>query len=101
MEIAREEVFGPVLAVMAYEREEEAVALSNAPGYGLSGAVWSADVSRAQAFARTMKTGQVILNGAAQNLATPFGGWGLSGFGRENGRFGTEDLLNFRALHGA
>jgi aldehyde dehydrogenase (NAD+) len=101
MEIAREEVFGPVLAVMGYEQEDEAVMLANATGYGLSGAVWSADASRAQGVARRMKTGQVIVNGAAQNLATPFGGWGLSGFGRENGRFGIEDLLNYRALHGA
>lgn len=48
-----------------------------------------------------MKTGQVVINGAAQNLATPFGGWGLSGFGRENGRFGIEDHFNYRSLHGA
>ncbi|MBD9668472.1 aldehyde dehydrogenase family protein [Variovorax sp. VRV01] len=101
MEIAREEVFGPVLSVMAYDSEDEAVALANATRYGLSGAVWSADPVRAAAFARRMKTGQVVINGAAQNLATPFGGWGWSGFGRENGRFGIEDLLQYRSLHGA
>lgn len=101
MEIAQEEVFGPVLAVLSYEGEKEAAALANATRYGLSGAVWSRDAGRAAAFARRMKTGQVVINGAAQNLATPFGGWGFSGFGRENGRFGIEDLLNYRSLHGA
>lgn len=50
---------------------------------------------------RTCEAGQVVINGAAQNLATPFGGWGWSGFGRETGRFGIEDLLNYRSLHGA
>lgn len=101
MEIAQEEVFGPVLAIMTYETEEEAQVLANSTRYGLSGAVWSADPERAVTFARRLKTGQVVINGAAQNLATPFGGWGWSGFGRENGRFGIEDLLNYRALHGA
>lgn len=101
MEIAQEEVFGPALAILGYETQEEAQQLANATKYGLSGAVWSADTSRALDFARQLKTGQVVINGAAQNLATPFGGWGWSGFGRENGRFGIEDLLNYRALHGA
>jgi aldehyde dehydrogenase (NAD+) len=101
MEIAQEEVFGPVLALMPYHDEDQALEFANSTPYGLSGAVWAADAHRAQAFAQQMKTGQVILNGAPQNLATPFGGWGWSGFGRENGRFGIEDLLNYRALHGA
>jgi aldehyde dehydrogenase (NAD+) len=101
MELAQREVFGPVIALMTYDSEEEAVALANASEYGLSGAVWSADVRRATRFAREMRTGQVVINGAPQNLATPFGGWGYSGFGRENGRFGIEDLLAFRSLHGA
>lgn len=101
MEIAQEEVFGPVLAVLAHESEEEAVALANATRYGLSGAVWSTDPAKAKSVARRMKTGQVVINGAAQNLGTPFGGWGWSGFGRENGRFGIEDLLTYRSLHGA
>lgn len=101
MEIAQQEVFGPVLALMAYGSEDEAAALANSTRYGLSGAVWSRDAGRAMRFARRMKTGQVVINGAAQNLATPFGGWGLSGFGRENGRFGIEDHLNYRSLHGA
>lgn len=101
MDIVQEEAFGPVLAIQAYEGEAQATALANATKYGLSGAVWSHDLARATAFAKTMKTGQVVINGAPQNLATPFGGWGWSGFGRENGRFGIEDLLNYRSLHGA
>lgn len=101
MDIAQQEVFGPVVALMSYDSEAEAAELANATRYGLSGAVWSADAQRASRFARLMKTGQVVVNGAAQNLATPFGGWGASGFGRENGRFGIEDLLNYRSLHGA
>ncbi len=101
MEIAQEEVFGPVLSVLTYEDEAEAASLANATRYGLSGAVWSRDGARATAFARQMRTGQVVINGAPQNLATPFGGWGWSGFGRENGRFGIEDLLVYRSLHSA
>ncbi len=61
----------------------------------------SADAARATRFARRMKTGQVVVNGAPQNLATPFGGRGQSGYGRENGRFGIEELLVYRAVHGA
>jgi len=101
MDIAKQEVFGPVIALMTYESEAEAIALANATDYGLSGAVWSADKERATRFAQDMRTGQVVINGAAQNLATPFGGRGSSGFGRENGRFGIEDLLTYRSLHGA
>lgn len=101
MQLGQEEVFGPVIAIQEYNSEADATALANSTHYGLSGAVWAKDSDRATAFARTMKTGQVVINGAAQNLATPFGGWGWSGFGRENGRFGIEDLLNYRSLHGA
>ncbi len=101
MELAQEEVFGPVLAVMPYQDEAQALALANATTYGLSGAVWSRDIDRATRFARQLKTGQVVINGAAQNLATPFGGRGDSGFGRENGRFGIEECLTYRSLHGA
>jgi len=101
MEIAQEEAFGPVLAIMPYETEDEALAIANSTKYGLSGAVWSASRERATAFARRLRTGQVIINGAPQNLATPFGGRGESGIGRENGRYGVEECLTYRALHGA
>ncbi|TDF62676.1 aldehyde dehydrogenase family protein [Cupriavidus sp. L7L] len=101
MEIAQEEAFGPVLAIMPYDTEDEALAIANSTKYGLSGAVWSASKERATAFARRLKTGQVIINGAPQNLATPFGGRGESGIGRENGRYGVEECLTYRSLHGA
>ncbi|MGE4338695.1 MAG: aldehyde dehydrogenase family protein [Pigmentiphaga sp.] len=101
MEIAQQEVFGPVVSLLTYDTDDEAAELANATAYGLSGAVWSGDAQRATIFARRLATGQVVINGAAQNLATPFGGWGDSGFGHENGRFGIEDLLQYRALHGA
>jgi aldehyde dehydrogenase (NAD+) len=101
MDLAQQEVFGPVLAIMPYDDEEEALKLANSTRYGLSGAVWSQDLDHACRFARGMRTGQVVLNGAAQNLATPFGGFRHSGFGRENGRFGIEDCLSYRSLHGA
>lgn len=100
MEIAQCEVFGPVLSVIAYRDEEEAAQIANATPYGLSGAVWSTDLDRAARFARQMRTGQVVVNGAPQNLATPFGGWRLSGMGRENGRYGVEEFLQYRSLHG-
>ena len=100
MDIAQQEVFGPVIAVMPASDEADAVRLANSTAYGLSGAVWSADLARATRVARQMRTGQVVVNGAAQNLATPFGGWGQSGFGRENGRFGIEECLQYRSMHG-
>ncbi len=100
MEIAQAEVFGPVLSILAAADEADAVRLANATPYGLSGAIWSGDAARAARVARQLRTGQVVLNGAAQNLATPFGGWGQSGLGRENGRFGIEEFLQYRALHG-
>ncbi|AHG63844.1 aldehyde dehydrogenase family protein [Advenella mimigardefordensis] len=101
MEIAQEEIFGPVLAIMPYDTEDQAIDIANSTRYGLSGAVWSRDAEHALAVARRMKTGQVVINGATQNLATPFGGCGWSGFGRENGRFGIEEMLNYRSLHSA
>lgn len=101
MEVSREEVFGPVLVVQGYRDVDEAVELANATRYGLSGAVWSGDRARGLEIARRMRTGQVSLNGAPQNYATPFGGCGWSGIGRENGRFGIEEFLQFKAVHGA
>lgn len=100
MEIAQVEVFGPVLSIMVADDETDAMRQANASPYGLSGAVWSRDVERAARVARRMRTGQVVLNGAEQNLATPFGGWGQSGLGRENGRFGIEEFLQYRVLQG-
>jgi aldehyde dehydrogenase (NAD+) len=93
MPVAREEIFGPVLVVMTYDTEDEAAALANGTDYGLSGAVWSADTDRALAFARRMRTGQVVINGGPYNPAAPFGGVKRSGIGRELGRYGVAGYL--------
>nr|WP_294865193.1 aldehyde dehydrogenase family protein [uncultured Pseudogulbenkiania sp.] len=100
MTIAREEIFGPVLAVMPYDTEDEAIEIANGIPLGLSGGVWSSDKQRAIAVARHMRTGQVVLNGAPANFAAPFGGVRQSGIGREYGRFGIEEFLQYKAIQG-
>jgi aldehyde dehydrogenase (NAD+) len=98
MTIAREEIFGPVLSIIGYESEADAVSIANGTQYGLSGAVWSADAGRAQRFAQRMESGQVSINGGGFNPAAPFGGVKRSGIGRENGRYGFEEFLVTRSL---
>lgn len=98
MEIVREEVFGPVLCILAHEGDEDAVRLANDSEYGLSGGVWSASEERAMAVARRMRTGQVVLNGAMLDLEAPFGGVKQSGLGREYGRHGIEEFFNLKAI---
>ncbi|APU13659.1 MULTISPECIES: aldehyde dehydrogenase family protein [Actinoalloteichus] len=98
MTIAREEIFGPVLAIMPYRDEDEAVEIANSTDYGLSGAVFSADQDRALAVAGRMRTGQVDVNGAAFNPMAPFGGYRRSGVGRELGRFGLEEFLEVKSI---
>jgi aldehyde dehydrogenase (NAD+) len=93
MEVAREEIFGPVLVVLTYHSGKEALRLANATDYGLSGAVWSADQDRAMAFGRRMRAGQVVINGGSYNPLAPFGGVKRSGIGRELGRYGVEEYL--------
>jgi acyl-CoA reductase-like NAD-dependent aldehyde dehydrogenase len=93
MRIAQEEIFGPVLSIMPYDSDEEALEIANGTDYGLSGGVQSADQDRAVAFARRMRTGQVDVNGGPYNLQAPFGGVKQSGIGRENGRYGIEEYL--------
>jgi betaine-aldehyde dehydrogenase len=91
--IAQEEVFGPVVCLIAHDGEDDALAIANGTPYGLGGAVWSADTERAVGFARRMRTGQVDVNAAEYNYDAPFGGFGRSGYGRELGRFGIEEFL--------
>ena len=96
--IAQEEIFGPVLSIIVYKDEEEAVAIANNSMYGLSGGVWSKDESRAVRVARRIRTGQVDINGGPFNLLAPFGGFKQSGHGREYGRVGLEEFLEYKSL---
>ena len=98
MTIAQEEIFGPVLVVMPYDDEADALRIANSTQYGLSGGVWSGDAERAKAFARRMRTGQVDVNGGRFNPLAPFGGYRQSGNGRELGRYGLEEFLEVKSL---
>jgi acyl-CoA reductase-like NAD-dependent aldehyde dehydrogenase len=98
MTIAQEEIFGPVLSIIAYDTEEEAVAIANDTIYGLAGGVWSGDPERAKKVALQMRTGQVEVNGGSFNLNAPFGGYKQSGLGREAGTFGLEEFLEVKSL---
>ncbi len=98
MTIAREEIFGPVLAIMPYDDEDHAIRIANDSMYGLAGGVWSSDPERARRVALRIRTGQVEINGAAFNPLAPFGGYKQSGHGRELGRFGLEEFLEVKAI---
>jgi acyl-CoA reductase-like NAD-dependent aldehyde dehydrogenase len=98
MLIAQEEIFGPVLCIMPYRDEDEAVAIANDTIYGLHGGVWSADPARALRVARRLQTGRVDINGAAFNYEAPFGGYKQSGTGRELGTYGLEEFLELKAI---
>jgi betaine-aldehyde dehydrogenase len=98
MTIAQEEIFGPVLSILPYDSEEEAIAIANDSVYGLSGGVWSSDAAHAERVARRIRTGQVDINGGAFNPVAPFGGYKQSGVGRERGEFGFEEFLEFKSL---
>jgi aldehyde dehydrogenase (NAD+) len=97
--IAQEEVFGPVLCIIAYDSEEQAIAIANDSTYGLSGGVMSRDTDRAIAVARRIKTGQVGINNGAFNPEAPFGGVKKSGYGRELGAEGLHEYLSIKAIH--
>jgi aldehyde dehydrogenase (NAD+) len=96
--IAREEIFGPVLALIRYQDEDDAVRIANDTEYGLAGAVWSVDVDHAMQVARRLRTGQVDINGARFNPNAPFGGYKQSGNGRELGRHGLEEFLLVKSV---
>lgn len=98
MTVAQEEIFGPVLSILAYRDEEHAVEIANGTEYGLSGAVWAADEERAVAFARRLDAGQLHINGGQFNPIAPFGGYKASGVGRELGRYGLEEFLQTKSL---
>jgi betaine-aldehyde dehydrogenase len=96
--VAQEEIFGPVLSILCYDTEDDAVRIANDSIYGLSGGVWSADEARAIRVARRIRTGQVDINGAPFNMQAPYGGFKQSGNGREVGRYGLEEFLEYKSM---
>jgi aldehyde dehydrogenase (NAD+) len=100
MTIAREEIFGPVLCILPYDSEEQAVQIANDTPYGLAAYVWSKDNLHARRIGAQIRAGQVTLNGAAGSMNTPFGGFKMSGNGREWGEFGLRDFLEVKAVIG-
>lgn len=100
MTIAREEIFGPVLSIIGYEDEDDAVRIANDTVYGLSGYVSSPNLDRARKVARRIRTGMVHLNGAALDNNAPFGGYKESGIGREWGHYGFDDFLEIKSIFG-
>lgn len=100
MTIAREEIFGPVLAMIPFDNEDDAVAIANDTPYGLSGYVQTKDQAKAQRVARRIRAGMVQINGAGRPYGSPFGGYKASGLGREGGKWGLEDFLEVKAISG-
>ena len=98
MTIAQEEIFGPVLSILPYDTEEEAIRIANDTVYGLAGAVWAGDQEKAKAVARRIRTGQVDVNGGGFNPNAPFGGYKQSGNGRELGKFGLEEFTEIKSM---
>jgi aldehyde dehydrogenase (NAD+) len=98
MTIAQEEIFGPVLSIIPYDTEDEAVAIANDSTYGLAGGVWAESDEKAFEVARKIRTGQVEINGGAFNVIAPFGGYKQSGVGRELGKYGFEEFLEVKAI---
>ena len=98
MTIAQEEIFGPVLTVIPYEDDDDAVRIANDTIYGLSGAVWSGDPKRAERVARRLRTGTVRVNQGGRGRGAPFGGFKQSGLGRESGKFGLEEYVELQTI---
>ena len=100
MRVAREEIFGPVLVIIPFETEDEAIKIANDTPYGLASFVQTSDMQRARRVAKRLRAGSVHLNGAGVEYGTPFGGYKQSGNGREGGNMGLEDYLETKSLHG-
>jgi aldehyde dehydrogenase (NAD+) len=98
--VAREEIFGPVVTIIPFDGEDDAIAIANDSPFGLAGAVWCADDERARALARRLRVGRVRINGTSLNKRAPHGGFKLSGVGREWGRHGIEEFLEYQSVIG-
>lgn len=98
LRIAREEIFGPVITIIPYDSEDEAFEIANDSQYGLAGAIWAGDAERAKALSSKLRAGRIRINGSPVNLQAPHGGFRLSGIGRESGRFGVEEYLEYKAI---
>ncbi|MEM7256701.1 MAG: aldehyde dehydrogenase family protein [Pseudomonadota bacterium] len=101
MTIAREEIFGPVIALIGYDNEEQAIEIANDTVYGLSGYISSGDIEHAKAVARRIRAGQIAINYVGGTTDTPFGGYKQSGNGREKGRWGLQEFLELKAITGS
>jgi aldehyde dehydrogenase (NAD+) len=101
MTIAREEIFGPVLVIIPYDTEEQAIAIANDTVYGLSGYVYGGTLEHARDVARQLRTGMVHLNGASIDPSAPFGGYKQSGVGREWGSAGIDEFVETKAIMGS
>ena len=101
MTIAREEIFGPVLAILPYRDEDEAIRIANDSPYGLHAYVWSRDLAHANRVGRKIRAGRITINGAPGDMSIPFGGFKRSGNGREWGEYGLRDFLEVKAVIGA
>ena len=100
MTIATEEIFGPVLAIMPFDTEEEVIAMANDTPYGLTNYVQTTDQDRARRVARQLRSGMVEMNGLPRGAGAPFGGYGQSGNGREGGEWGIEEFLEVKSVSG-
>ena len=100
MRIAQEEIFGPVLSIIPYKNEEDAVAIANDTAYGLHAYIFSADKERAYRVAARLDAGRICINGLSHDSKAPFGGFKQSGIGREYGIFGLEEYLEAKAILG-
>jgi aldehyde dehydrogenase (NAD+) len=100
MRVAREEIFGPVLVIIPFETEAEAIAIANDTPYGLAAYVQTGDPERAARLSRALRAGAVHINGGAYEYGSPFGGYKASGNGREGGEMGLEDFLETKMVHG-
>ncbi|RZL76858.1 MAG: aldehyde dehydrogenase family protein, partial [Rhodococcus sp. (in: high G+C Gram-positive bacteria)] len=98
LRVAREEIFGPVVVIIPFDSEEEAFQIANDSQYGLAGAIWAGDADRAKTLASKLRAGRIRINGSPVNLKAPHGGFRLSGIGRESGRFGVEEYLEYKSI---